>query len=419
MLQLSNSSDREMSVRLRPLGASSPFRVLNAPRKLAAGSKRTLLVEFQSSVERRFVEVLNLSADDCALSIGLVGQGVTSELEIKYSTVEQRFLHAGDILCGDSRVEPITVTNKSEFPFSFNLGRRSEPFDPCEKGESGLVEFNFVPKAGRIQPGETLEIKCSFQADRPSLDYKTTLLIGRYTVPVRGRCHSDQLFFIPPPSPKKLAPPHPVEQIVEEGKPDPATTHVDPFAFLDSLGAEDEAKGGEEKKGEEESLARDPVVLELRPKRAKVKRELKQRSSRTSTPPASAKEAGDIKEEDWRPDDGKYRAKVIVGSCLTQDKSKSSSGSYEFTFAEDSKDKEAVIAIEPSSKSIEPGKVQEVIFTFDPEKYEEQLREKADDGLPSTGSLKVNIKCKLKGGYRKDGAGEQELNLCLLANIDR
>lgn len=255
-LELKNTTPWHIDLKVRPLAAASPFSVLNALRTVGPHKTGTLLVEFVPSVKRRFAEILTLEASDTKLRIGLVGQGLTPRLQITHDTSHLGYLHAGDILCGESSEKTIKVRNDSNFPFHYCLKKTEPPEHPSEKGYSGLAEFNLVPKSGTIKPGETTEFMCKFQADRGSNNYQCIIRIGRYTIPIRGRCHNNQLFHVMPPEPRKVAPPMDVEALVNPDVPDAADMPPRLYEFLQEV-----RKAGNKTKSQ--SM---PVTIILEPK---------------------------------------------------------------------------------------------------------------------------------------------------------
>lgn len=417
-IELRNVTDAPIAVRVVPFPPGSPFRVLNSARTVQPGKVLSMLVDFAPSVERLFAQQLVLENSDVKLQVGVVGQGVRSHLEITHDTQELGYLHAGDLVCGDFAERAIRLKNCSGFPFNYRLSRADPRQDAGTRNDNGRVEFDVVPAVGKIDPGKESELKCTFQADVPSFDYKTTLIIGQYTLPIRGRCHKTQLFVLPPVagSEADAPPPLPADTLGIEAFPDPVLVDAAdaPLAFLDAAGDgadEKDAKKGSDGAGEP-ALQRFTIPMRVPPAEAKGG------GPGDGDEKKAGKPAKGKKKKKGKDDDGPKRAfvaEVTLGSCVVQDKSKSSSGSFELGLRPESAHMESSVVIEPQSGNLGPGDTQKVVVRFDPAAYRE-ARAKADDGKIETDTVKVSLECKLKGGYAPGGAAERSVELLFVVD---
>jgi hypothetical protein len=168
---------------VQPLGLSSSFHVLNPLRAMQPGDVQLLLVDFRPTRERSARQDLVIRTATSHLTIPLRGVSVTPQI-----TVEPHgLLDFGDVRCGDSAEQTVTLTNKSKFPFSYAVDTTASASSQHERNLRGMSEFFFSPERGVVAPHSSRTITCVFSPDHVSDRYAVHARVAGTTLHIVGR----------------------------------------------------------------------------------------------------------------------------------------------------------------------------------------------------------------------------------------
>jgi hypothetical protein len=383
-VEIRNQSDHTLELTMLSLGVNSPFTVLNVLRSLKPGQAHFAVLEFAPRSQRNFSSELIIRAGNTTVSIALLGNCVSPKVTVEPS---DSMLDMGDVLEGDTVSRSITVNNTSTFAFNYRL----EKFG--EQGESnvkGLSEFFFVPGESSVPAQESQEIALHFSPDHASADYQTNIQLAENQVLLKGRCHPRQMYIWAAKESSEVA------ASILHTVDDTLFQYQNPLELLEAQLAD---------------FAADGTPLVTSPAPAPEKAVKGARSSVVAPPKASGSAVEKDLELVFRAASDEtqggpvLRSRTIhVGSCVLNDLSSSSPGSFEFKFSESNS---GCWAIDPTQRQFsKDGEDAAVTFTFNLTTYKERRAQEAlgNEALLLVGQwVEIKGQFQLKGGFVPPG----------------
>ncbi|XP_051805300.1 cilia- and flagella-associated protein 74 isoform X1 [Acanthochromis polyacanthus] len=197
-LTVQNISKESLDLRSSVLDTQGPFSLLSALRCIRPGEKHTLILAFSPTLDKKYLEMLEVQSQKMTLEMTLRGEGVVPAV---ISSHTGGLLDFGYVLEKETTSQVVKLQNDSPLAVGFRVLLASlSPSRPCggadrvallldryvdsrdqspvgSQNYSGLSVFSVVPGEGSIAPGQSQDITITFQPDHLSVNYSDKLTI--------------------------------------------------------------------------------------------------------------------------------------------------------------------------------------------------------------------------------------------------